>query len=101
MIAVVDDRAAGLLASDVAPDFRAVGGTEFSEVVGALLTYGLLTSVVMLVACAAGWALGAAAGDWQSTTRARAGVLVALGGAVLTGGALAWTGWLIDLGSRL
>lgn len=103
MTAVVSPRAAGplaLLARDVAPDFRAVADTELSDGIGALLTYGLLTAVVMLVMCAAIWAVAAASGDWQTTTRARVGVLVALGGAVLTGGALAWTRWLISLGSQ-
>lgn len=90
-----------LVAAGVAPDFRAVAGSGLSDTVGALLTYGLLTAVLMLVVCAATWTLAAAAGDWQATSRARTGVLVALGGSVLTGGALAWTNWLIDLGTRL
>jgi hypothetical protein len=90
-----------LAAAAVAPDFRAVAGSGLSDTVGALLTYGLLTAILVLVVCAATWALAAAAGDWQTTSRARIGVLVALGGAVLTGGTLAWTGWLIDLGARL
>jgi len=85
----------------IAPDFGAVSGTGLDDVVGALLTIGLITAVAMTVVCAAGWAVASSSGNWQATTKARAGVLVALGGAVCCGGALAWTNWLIDLGNQL
>lgn len=85
----------------VAPDFGAVTDAGLDGVVGALLTIGLVTSVAMAVVCAAGWAVGSASGSWQTTAKARAGVLVALGGAICCGGVLTWTNWLIDLGNRL
>lgn len=86
----------------VRPDFDAVGGTsELSAVVGALLTYGLIVAVLMVIVCATVWALGSAQGSWQAASRGKVGLLVALGGAVLTGGALAWANWLIDLGAGL
>ena len=86
----------------VGPDFGAVGGSgQLRQIVGALLTYSLIVSVLMVVACAATWALGSANGSWQSATRAKTGLFVALGGAVLTGGALAWANWLIDVGATL
>lgn len=84
----------------VRPDFGAVGGTsELSAVVGALLTYGLIVAVLMVIVCATVWAIGSAQGSWQAASRGKTGLLVALGGAVLTGGALAWANWLIDLGA--
>lgn len=87
---------------DVFPNFGAVAGSgELKQVVGALLTVGLTTAVAMLVVCAAAWALASAHGSWQSAARAKSGLLVALAGAALTGGALAWTNWLLDVGSRL
>lgn len=86
----------------VGPDFGAVGGSsQLRQIVGALLTYSLIVSVLLVVACAATWALGSANGSWQSATRAKTGLFVALGGAVLTGGALAWANWLIDVGATL
>ena len=89
-------------ATRVGPDFGAVGGSsELRHIVGALLTYGLLTAVLMLIVCAAGWAIGSANGSWQTTSRAKTGLLVALGGAVLTGGALAWANWLLGVGASL
>jgi hypothetical protein len=87
--------------SRVAPDFDAVTGTGLDDMVGALLTIGLITAVAMGVVCAAGWAVASSSGNWQATAKARAGLLVALGGAVCCGGALAWTNWLIDLGTSL
>jgi hypothetical protein len=86
----------------VFPDFGAVGGSgQLRSVVGALLTYGLLTAVLMLIVCAAVWGIASAGGSWQAAGKAKTGLLVALGGAVFTGGALAWANWLIDLGASL
>ena len=91
-----------LIASSVGPDFGAVdGSSELRRIVGALLTYGLLVAVLMLIVCATGWAIGSANGSWQIASKAKTGLLVALFGAVLTGGALAWANWLLDVGARL
>lgn len=86
----------------VGPDFGAVGGSsQLRAIVGALLTYGLIVSVLMVIICAATWALGSANGNWQTASKAKTGLLVALGGAVLSGGALAWANWLLDVGATL
>jgi len=77
------------------------GASALRSVVGALLTYGLLIAVLTLIVCAVGWAIGSANGSWQTVSRAKTGLLVALGGAVLTGGALAWANWLLTVGARL
>ncbi len=91
-----------LIAASVGPDFGAVGGSsQLRAIVGALLTYGLITAVLMVVICAAAWALGSAQGSWQTASKAKTGLFVALGGAALTGGALAWANWLLDLGATL
>lgn len=86
----------------VAPDFGAVGGSnQLRAIVGALLTYGLITAVLMVVVCAATWAIGSTNGSWQTVSRAKTGLFVALGGAALTGGAMVWANWLLDLGATL
>jgi hypothetical protein len=88
--------------SAVGPDLGAVGGSgEFRRIVGALLTFGLLTAVLMLVVCGTTWAIASANGSWPAASRAKTGLLVALGGAALTGGALAWANWLLDVGASL
>ncbi|MFO6453387.1 MULTISPECIES: DUF6112 family protein [unclassified Aeromicrobium] len=84
------------------PDFGAVGSSStLRHLVGALLAYGLLTAVMMVVVCAATWALASVQGSWHAASKAKTGIVVALAGAVLTGGALAWANWLLDLGATL
>src|SRR3954452_255490 len=86
----------------VGPDFGAVGGSsQLRAIVGALLTYGLIVSVLMIVICAATWAIGSSNGSWHTASKAKTGLFVALGGAVLTGGALAWANWLLNLGATM
>jgi hypothetical protein len=86
----------------VGPDFGAVGGAgDLRTIVGALLTYGLVIAVLMVIVCAATWAIGSAQGSWQTASKAKTGLLVALGGAVLTGAALVWANWLISVGASL
>jgi hypothetical protein len=91
-----------MVVTRVFPDFGVVSGSGLlKQIVGALLTYGLLTAVFMLIVSAVAWALASASGSWHGAARAKAGVLVALGGAALTGGALAWANWLLDVGAHL
>lgn len=86
----------------VGPDFGAVGGSsQLRAIVGALLTYGLIISVLMVISCGATWAIASSNGSWQAASKAKAGLFVALGGAALTGGALVWANWLLDLGASL
>lgn len=88
--------------SSIGPDFGAVGGSaQLRQIVGALLTFGLITAILMVVVCAAMWAVASSTGSWQAASKAKAGVLVALAGAVLTGCALAWANWLLNLGASL
>ena len=86
----------------VGPDFGAVGGSgQLRGIVGALLTYGLLVAVLMVVVCAAAWAVASSGGSWNAAGKAKAGLFVALGGAALAGGALAWANWLLGVGASL
>lgn len=86
----------------VGPDFGAVGGSsQLRAIVGALLTYGLIVSVLMVVTCGATWAVSSSNGSWHAASKAKTGLFVALGGAALSGGALAWANWLLNIGSQL
>jgi hypothetical protein len=88
--------------STVAPDFGAVAATgDLAGVIGALLTIALIVAVATLIVCSVTWAIAASTGAWQVTARARTGVFVALGGAALTGGGLAWLNWLLNTGAHL
>lgn len=84
------------------PDFGAVGGSsQLRQIVGALLTFSLLSAVLMLIVCGVTWAIASSNGTWHTASKAKTGVFVALGGALLTGGALAWANWLLDVGASL
>ncbi|MGZ6583139.1 MAG: DUF6112 family protein [Solirubrobacteraceae bacterium] len=89
-------------ARGVSPDLGAVTAShDLGSIAGALLTYGLLTAVVMLIVCALAWAFASHSGSWHHAEKAKAGLLVALGGATLTGGALVWANFLLGVGAHL
>lgn len=90
-----------LLATRVHPDLGAVGGPDLRRLIGALVTYGLLTAVMMLIICAAAWGLAAARGSWPAAEKAKGGLFVALAGTVLIGGSMTWANWLLGVGVRL
>ena len=93
---------AALLVWAVTPDFGAVGGAEnLRVIVGALLTYGLIVAVLMLIVCSAVWSLASYSGSWHTAQKAKAGMFVALGGAALTAAALTWANWLLGIGAHL
>src|SRR3954452_16606501 len=91
-----------LIGTDVGPNFGAVDGAgDLRSIVGALLTYGLITAVLMLVISATTWAVASNSGSWHTAQKAKVGCLIAVGGAALTGAALAWANWLLDIGTHL
>jgi steroid 5-alpha reductase family enzyme len=86
----------------VGPDFGAVGGSgQLQAVVGALLMIVLILAVLMLIVCGVTWALASSHGNYGTASKARAGLLVSLGAAVLAGAGVAWMNFLLDLGSTL
>lgn len=85
----------------VFPDFGALDTSRLQAVIGALLTIVLISAVLMLVVCAATWAVATAHGHHHTATRARTGVWVAAATAILAGAATGWLNWLIALGAKL
>lgn len=91
-----------VVAGSVGPDFGAVSAAgDLRAIVGALLTYGLIVAVLMLVVSATTWAIASSSGGWHTAQKAKLGCLVAIGGAALTGAALTWANWLLDIGPHL
>jgi hypothetical protein len=87
---------------DVFPDFGAVGGAaDLKSIVGALLTFVLMIAVLMMIINGVTWALASANGHFQTATRARIGLWVACGAAVLAGAGVAWVNFLLGVGSTL
>ena len=86
----------------VAPNFGAVNcSADLRAIVGALLTYGLIIAVLMLVVCSATLALASHSGSWHTARKAKTGMFVALCGAALTGAALTWANWMLAVGAHL
>ncbi len=84
------------------PDFGAVGGSgDLRSIVGALLTYGLIIAVLMLIVSARPGQSHPDPGSWHTAQKAKTGCFVALGGATLTGAALTWANWLLGIGAHL
>ena len=66
------------LSRSVGPDFGAVGGAgDLRAIVGALLTYGLIVAVLMLVVSATTWAIASSSGSWHTAQKAKLGCFVA------------------------
>ena len=87
---------------DVFPDFGAVGGAaQLREIVGALLMFALIASVLMLVVCAVAWALAASHGHYQTAARGRLGVWLACGTAAVAGAGVAIVNFLLGVGASL
>jgi uncharacterized membrane protein len=90
------------LAAGVYPNFNGVGGAgQLRTVIGALMTIVLIIAVLMIVVCAATWALASAHGNYQTATKARTGLLVAVGAAALDGGGITWLNFLLGIGPTL
>ena len=87
---------------NVFPDFGAVGASgDLATVIGALLTYILIGSVLTLLVSAIVWAVASSTGNPYTAQKARIGVLVALGTAALAGAGIAWTNFLLTVGDRI
>lgn len=87
---------------NVFPDFNGLTGIgDLKQVVGALFMFVLIIAVLMLIVSAIVWAVSTSHGNYSAASKGRVGVLVALGGATLAGGGVAWMNWLISVGHQL
>ena len=87
---------------NVFPDFGGLSGIgDLKVVIGAMLTIILVVAVLMIIVSAIIWAISTSSGNPAVASKARAGVFVALGAAILAGGGVTWLNWLIHLGEQL
>ena len=61
----------------------------------------LIFAVLMLVICAAVWAISSANGNISSAVRARVGFLVSIGAAALAGLGVTWINFLLGVGASI
>lgn len=85
---------------NVFPDLSAAAD-EFAPIIGALLMFVLVISVLMLLICAVVWGVSSSTGNYQGATKARIGCFVAVGAAALAGAGVAWANFLIGVGDTL
>ena len=71
------------------------------QIVGALLTWGLVACVAGLVISVITWAVARQQGNYGYASGAKTGVLVSVGGALLIGGANAIVAFFSGLGGRI
>ena len=90
------------MSTNVFPDFSAVGGAaQLREIVGALMMFTLITSVLILLICAVTSALATAHGHYQIASRARLGVWLACGTAAFAGAGVTLVNFLLGMGTQL
>lgn len=87
---------------NVSPNTSGLPGiTETQNIVGALLTFGLIAALAGLVISAILWALGNHSANPQIAGRGKAGVLVSLAAALLVGGSQVLISFFSGAGAKL
>jgi len=71
------------------------------DLVGALVTWGLIACVAGLVVSVIVWAFGHHQGNYSHASSGKTGVLVAVGGALLIGGANGIISFFSAMGTRI
>jgi len=86
----------------VRPNSRGLPGLpQLKEIVGAMLTFGLVACVAALVASAVVWGFASNSGNPHLAGRGKTGVVVAAGAALLIGAANAIVTFFSNAGSTL
>lgn len=73
---------------------RSEGTTALESLTSQAVTWGLVVAVVVVIICAAAWAIGSASLHPQTAAKAKTGILVALAGALLLGAGTGYLAWL-------
>ena len=104
MVSVSSIMAGALRAADpgISPNSSGLPGLAVvQQIVGALLTWGLVACVAGLVVSVIVWALAHQQGNYAYASGGKTGVLVAAGGALLIGGANAIVAFFSGLGAGI
>ncbi|MHB1808114.1 MAG: DUF6112 family protein [Solirubrobacteraceae bacterium] len=77
------------------------GISALQTLVGAVMTVGLILSVLALVIAAVVWGFGSHSANPHLAGRGKTGVLVACGAAIITGGAVAFVNFFWTVGKGI
>ncbi|WP_423464210.1 DUF6112 family protein [Promicromonospora sp. MS192] len=87
---------------DIRPNTSGLPGIpQLKEIVGAIMSIGLILAVVALIIAAIVWAFGANSSNPHLAGRGKTGILVAAAAGVLCGAAVALVNFGWDLGQEL
>ncbi|WP_324654065.1 DUF6112 family protein [Georgenia sp. H159] len=87
---------------DINPNTDGLPGiTQLRTIVGAVMTVGLILAVLALIVSAIVWAMGANSANPHLAGRGKSGVLIALGAAILCGGAVTLVNFFWDVGQAV
>jgi len=96
--------AAGLLPTqiDIDPNDTGLPGiAQLRVIVGAVMTIGLVLSVLALIISAIIWAVGSNSSNPHLAGRGKTGVLIACGAAAICGGAVAFVNFFWGVGQAI
>jgi hypothetical protein len=77
------------------------GIAALRTIVGAVMTVGLILSVLALIVAAVVWAFGSHSANPHLATRGKTGVLIACGAAIITGAAVACINFFWNVGQGI
>jgi hypothetical protein len=87
---------------NISPNSNGLPGIDaLQKIVGAVMTVGLILSVLALIVAAVVWGFGSHSANPHLATRGKTGVLVACGAAVITGGAVAFINFFWHVGQGI
>ena len=87
---------------DITPNTDGLPGiAQLRTIVGAVMTVGLILAVLALIVSAIVWAMGTNSSNPHLAGRGKSGVLVALGAAVLCGGAVTLVNFFWNVGQTV
>ena len=97
------DRSALALADiNITPNSNGLPGiSALQTIVGAVMTVGLILSVLALIVAAVVWGFGSHSSNPHLASRGKTGVLVACGAAIITGGAVAFINFFWNVGQGI
>ncbi len=100
---VVGRAASGVLADiNINPNDNGLPGiAALRTIVGAVMTVGLILSVLALIVAAVVWAFGSHSANPHLATRGKSGVLIACGAAAITGAAVAFINFFWHVGQSI
>ncbi|MFT4083181.1 MAG: DUF6112 family protein [Nocardioides sp.] len=100
---VVGRATSGVLADvNINPNDNGLPGiAALRTIVGAVMTVGLILSVLALIVAAVVWAFGSHSANPHLATRGKTGVMIACGAAVITGAAVAFINFFWHVGQGI